>query len=101
MDAPDRSRVATALEDGGARGHLGAPDELLAVGVVPGAEEVWRRAAQKKAIAYEVLDVGEPEGRSVVARLGLLISIIVTIGAVIILAVALDRFRRIRSKSSL
>lgn len=35
-----------------------------------GAEEVWRRVAQKKAIAYEVLDVGQPEGRSVVARLG-------------------------------
>jgi glutaredoxin len=35
-----------------------------------GAEEVWRRIAQKKAIAYEVLDVGQPEGRSVVARLG-------------------------------
>ena len=35
-----------------------------------GAEEVWRGVAQKKAIAFEVLDVGQPEGRAVVARLG-------------------------------
>ena len=35
-----------------------------------GAEEVWRTVAQKKAIAFEVLDVGQPEGRSIVARLG-------------------------------
>ena len=35
-----------------------------------GAEEIWRGVAQKKAIAFEVLDVGQPEGRSIVARLG-------------------------------
>ena len=35
-----------------------------------GAEEVWRGVAQKKAIAFEVLDVGQPEGRAIVARLG-------------------------------
>lgn len=35
-----------------------------------GAEEVWKRVAQKKAIALEVLDVGQREGRAVVARLG-------------------------------
>jgi glutaredoxin len=34
------------------------------------AEEVWQRIAQRKAIAFEVLDVGQPEGREVVARLG-------------------------------
>lgn len=34
------------------------------------AENVWRSVAQKKAIAFEVLDVGQPEGREVVARLG-------------------------------
>ena len=34
------------------------------------AEEVWRSVARKKAIAFEVLDVGQPEGRAVVARLG-------------------------------
>jgi thiol-disulfide isomerase/thioredoxin len=34
------------------------------------AEEVWRAIAQKKAIAFEVLDVGQPEGRAIVARLG-------------------------------
>jgi glutaredoxin len=34
------------------------------------AEQVWRRVAQRKAIAFEVLDVGQPEGREVVARLG-------------------------------
>ena len=35
-----------------------------------GAEEVWQGVARKKAIAFEVLDVGQPEGRAVVARLG-------------------------------
>jgi glutaredoxin len=35
-----------------------------------GAEAVWRSVAQEKDIAFEVLDVGQPEGRSVVARLG-------------------------------
>lgn len=34
------------------------------------AEEVWRGVARKKAIAFEVLDVGQPEGRAVVARVG-------------------------------
>lgn len=34
------------------------------------AEQVWRSVAQKKAIAFEVLDVGQPEGRAIVARLG-------------------------------
>jgi len=34
------------------------------------AEEVWGALAQEKDIAFEVLDVGQPEGRSVVARLG-------------------------------
>ena len=34
------------------------------------AEEVWRRVAQRRDIAFEVLDVGQPEGREVVARLG-------------------------------
>lgn len=34
------------------------------------AEQVWRRIAQRKAIAFEVLDVGQPEGREVVSRLG-------------------------------
>ncbi len=34
------------------------------------AEEVWRRVAQRKQIAFEVLDVGQPEGREVVSRLG-------------------------------
>lgn len=34
------------------------------------AEEVWRSVAQEKDIVLEVLDVGQPEGRSVVARLG-------------------------------
>ncbi|MCC7081497.1 MAG: thioredoxin family protein [Burkholderiales bacterium] len=34
------------------------------------AEEVWRRIAQRKHIAFEVLDVGQPEGREIVARLG-------------------------------
>ena len=35
------------------------------------AEEVWRGVAQKKTIAFEVLDVGQPEGRAIVARLGI------------------------------
>ena len=35
------------------------------------AEEVWRGVAQKKAIAFEVLDVGQPEGRALVAGLGI------------------------------
>ena len=34
------------------------------------AEEVWRRIAQRKDIAFEVLDVGQPEGREIVSRLG-------------------------------
>jgi len=34
------------------------------------AEAVWLELAKEKAIAFEVLDVGQPEGRSVVARLG-------------------------------
>ena len=34
------------------------------------AEAVWQEVARKKAIAFEVLDVGQPEGRTVVARLG-------------------------------
>ncbi len=34
------------------------------------AEAIWRSVAQEKDIAFEVLDVGQPEGRSVVARLG-------------------------------
>lgn len=34
------------------------------------AETVWQGVAQEKAIAFEVLDVGQPEGRAVVARLG-------------------------------
>ncbi|HSQ79591.1 MAG TPA: thioredoxin family protein [Casimicrobiaceae bacterium] len=35
-----------------------------------GAEEVWRAVAQKKSFAFEVLDVGQPEGRAIVSRLG-------------------------------
>ncbi len=35
-----------------------------------GAEEVWRGVAQKKSIVFEVLDVGQPEGRTIVSRLG-------------------------------
>ncbi len=35
-----------------------------------GAEEVWQQIAQKKAIAFEVLDVGQREGRAIVAQLG-------------------------------
>ena len=34
------------------------------------AEAVWEKVADEKAIAFEVLDVGQPEGRAVVARLG-------------------------------
>jgi hypothetical protein len=34
------------------------------------AEAVWQQLAREKAFAFEVLDVGQPEGRSVVARLG-------------------------------
>ena len=34
------------------------------------AEQVWQRVAQKKQIAFEVLDVGQPEGREIVSRLG-------------------------------
>ncbi len=34
------------------------------------AEQVWLGVAQKKAIAFEMLDVGQPEGRAIVARLG-------------------------------
>lgn len=33
------------------------------------AEAVWRAVAEERAIAFEVLDVGQPEGRAVVARL--------------------------------
>jgi thiol-disulfide isomerase/thioredoxin len=35
-----------------------------------GAEEVWRLVARNKDIAFEVLDVGQREGRAIVARLG-------------------------------
>ncbi len=35
-----------------------------------GAEQVWQGVARTKAIAFEVLDVGQPEGRAIVARLG-------------------------------
>jgi glutaredoxin len=34
------------------------------------AEDVWREVAAHKAIAFEVLDVGQPEGRTVVSTLG-------------------------------
>jgi glutaredoxin len=34
------------------------------------AERTWRAVAEERAIAFEVLDVGQPEGRAVVARLG-------------------------------
>jgi thiol-disulfide isomerase/thioredoxin len=34
------------------------------------AEAVWQEIAQEKDIAFEVLDVGQPEGRTIVARLG-------------------------------
>ena len=33
-----------------------------------GAEAVWREAARRKDFAFEVLDVGQPEGRAIVAR---------------------------------
>ena len=36
-----------------------------------GAEEVWQQVARRKAIAFEVLDVGQREGRAIVARVGL------------------------------
>jgi hypothetical protein len=36
-----------------------------------GAEEAWRTVARKKSFAFEVLDVAQPEGRSIVARLGI------------------------------
>lgn len=35
------------------------------------AEEVWRRIAEEKEIAFEVLDVAQPEGRAVVAPRGI------------------------------
>ena len=34
------------------------------------AEEIWRTVAQRKAIAFEVLDAGQREGREVIAKLG-------------------------------
>ena len=34
------------------------------------AEKVWLQLAEEKAFAFEALDVGQPEGRAVVARLG-------------------------------
>ena len=34
-----------------------------------GAEEIWRAVAQKKAIAFEVVDAGQPEGREIIAKL--------------------------------
>ena len=33
-----------------------------------GAEAVWREAAQRKDFVFEVLDVGQPEGRAIVAK---------------------------------
>lgn len=36
-----------------------------------GAEETWQQVARQKAIAFEVLDVGQREGRAIVARIGL------------------------------
>ena len=36
-----------------------------------GAEEAWRAVARKKSFAFEVLDVAQPEGRAIVARLGI------------------------------
>ncbi len=33
-----------------------------------GAEAVWREAAQRKDFVFEVLDVGQPEGRGIVAK---------------------------------
>jgi thiol-disulfide isomerase/thioredoxin len=35
-----------------------------------GAELVWQQVAERKAIDFEVLDVGQREGRAIVARLG-------------------------------
>ena len=35
------------------------------------AEEVWRGVAEQEDFAFEVLDVGQPEGRTVVAKVGL------------------------------
>lgn len=35
-----------------------------------GTEAVWQQVAGQKAIAFEVLDVGQREGRAIVARLG-------------------------------
>ena len=34
------------------------------------AKEIWRTVAQRKAIAFEVLDAGQREGREVIAKLG-------------------------------
>ncbi len=34
------------------------------------AEQIWRDVANERTIAFEVLDVGQPEGRAVVAALG-------------------------------
>lgn len=34
------------------------------------AEEVWRAVADRRDIAFEVLDVAQPEGRAIVSRLG-------------------------------
>ncbi|HEX7328136.1 MAG TPA: thioredoxin family protein [Casimicrobiaceae bacterium] len=34
------------------------------------AEEVWRAIADRRDIAFEVLDVAQPEGRAIVSRLG-------------------------------
>ena len=34
-----------------------------------GAEQVWRQAATRKDFVFEVLDVGQPDGRTIVARL--------------------------------
>jgi thiol-disulfide isomerase/thioredoxin len=36
-----------------------------------GAEQVWQDVALKKALAFEVLDVGQREGRAIVSRLGI------------------------------
>lgn len=35
------------------------------------AERVWQEVARSKAIAFEVLDLAQPEGRGIVARLGI------------------------------
>lgn len=34
------------------------------------AEEVWRAVAERREIAFEVLDVAQPEGRAIVSRVG-------------------------------